>query len=175
MKYLSDYALGEKFIVTPQIAEMLGYPFTQYLNAKCYVDEIRIGIVKSYASIALLEDYNDGQVKRSKYHTITTFSYTIDDYYKNQNLVHAIPTCASIHDVIIDEYSRKFFEIYCVSAVYKNGKPNIRYYTNSSSPNDDDTITFTEDKLKFFIDNNIYRHAKWDMSATTSDTPVENK
>lgn len=34
MKYLSDYALGEEFIVTQEIAEKLKLRPNKYLNAK---------------------------------------------------------------------------------------------------------------------------------------------
>ena len=175
MKYLSDYALGEEFIITPQIAEKLGNNFTNFLNAKCYVEMIDISSQDYMVAIKLSEDYIDatGYIhKQDKY--INTVEYTIDDYYKNQNLIHTIPSCANVNDVIIDAFTRRFFEIKRIIATYENGKVNITYCTKSSNP-DDDTVCFTEDKLKFFIDNNIYRHAKWDMSDTPSDTSVENK
>lgn len=175
MKYLSDYALGEEFIVTQEIAEKLGSDFTYRLNAKCYVEMIDISSKNHMAVIRLSEDYIDaiGNIHEQK-DLVDVVQYTTDDYYQNQNLLHTISTCANIHDVIIDEFTRRFFEIKRIVATYESGKIDIMYCTDSSNPNDD-TITFTEDKLKFFIDNNIYRHAKWNMSDTPSDTSVENK
>lgn len=175
MKYLSNYALGEEFIVTQEIAEKLKLQPNKYLNAKCYVEMIDIGSENHMAVIRLSEDYIDaiGNIHEQK-DLVGIVEYTTDDYYQNQNLLHTISTCANIHDVIIDAFTRRFFEIKRIIATYENGKVNITYCTKSSNP-DDDTVCFTEDKLKFFIDNNIYRHAKWNMSDTPSDTPVENK
>lgn len=171
MKYLSDYALGAEFIVTPQIAEKLKLQPNKYLNARCRVYQIRIETNESLVDIILSTD------KHTYGYTVSeskTLEYTIDDYYKNQNLIHTISTCANVYDVIIDEYSRRFFEIYRISLINKDHQQYILYHAHSSNP-DDNTIIFSEDKLKFFIDNKIYRHVKWGMSDTASDTPVENK
>lgn len=132
---------------------------------------IDISSRNNMAIIRLSEDYTDAlEYTHEQNGLVDIVDHSIDDCYKNLSLVHTLSTCANIHDVIIDDYTRRFFEIKRIIATYKNGKMDIRYCTQSSNP-DDDTITFTEDKLKFFIDNNIYRHAKWNMP----DTPVENK
>lgn len=175
MKYLSDYTLGEEFIVTPEIAEKLGYDFSNYLNAKCYVEMIDISSRSNLAIIRLSADYTDAIGDTHEQNGLVDIvNHSIDDCDKNLSLVHTLSTCADIHDVIIDDYTRRFFEIKRIIATYENGKIDIRYCTQSSNP-DDDTIIFTEDKLKFFIGNNIYRHAKWNVAITALDTPVENK
>lgn len=178
MKYISDYVLGEKFspkCVRRSVKNNENW-VALFHGAECYVSAIRATKTSFFIDISLLKDFvnKDKNKTYEKGERIVTLEYTIFNYIPE--IVHMLPTCVDVQDIIIDDFAHSFFEIDSILAEYDNetGMANITYFLKLSTPifsmsntnvetrENENIIYVTEEKLKFLMDNNLVKHIPWD-------------
>lgn len=144
MIYVSKYALGDKFTI-----ERLKLTEYDYIpeNIKCYVSHI-IALETNYIiQLSVAEDY----LEYKKDDFLMHIYYCIEDYYKEPEFAQTYPTYLEIQDVIIDSFTKRWFELESIEVDYKNG---IEYFFKSS---DGKEINYKEEKIRFYIKNNIFK------------------
>ena len=158
MKYIAPAPIGKPFTLTQNILSLHSpicthHQYDQYINKQCIITELIIyqdNVTFSYPEVYI--------PTQSHPKHIDPFTLKPNDYYQNPSLAQYIPTLLEIEDVVIDSFTRRWFTVQSCFILFIDNKYEISYHLESS---DNQELTISEEKLKFYIDNNIFYHAQF--------------
>lgn len=173
MQYISPIPIEHTFTLTSDILlKQLTYNIHNFQNSNCYFKNVIIA--KDYRNnfytdvdIHLSQKFSNSETTFEEDTFICNTIFTLDDYYDNlPDYNHNYPTCIDIEDIVIDSFTRRWFEVEAV--ILNRNNPNDNYtITYHLKASDEKEIHLSEEKLSFYIQNNIFHHIPFRKSDNT--------
>lgn len=164
MQYISPIPIEHTFTLTSDIfLKQLSYNINDFINSNCYFKNVIIA--KDYRNnfytdvdVHLSQKFSNNKTTFKEDIFICNVIFNIDDYHDNlPDYNHDYPTCIELEDIVIDSFTKRWFEVESVILNKTNPNDNyiITYHLKSS---DEKEIYLSEEKLSFYINNNIFHH-----------------